>query len=671
MTALYNNIRETANTTYKVKYNVSVSVPQASFNKNNSVPVNITVYDRSLVPVPGAYVNSTVTISNQYFTSNGTTDENGMFNYRFNNTSIFGKYNITVNVSKDNSIGNSNTSFRISNLTVTANSKPEYNASNTVVINGTVFDDETGTKVTGAIVNVTLNNGSSSVFKNTTTSAGNYSVSFANLSAGVYTARVDVTYTMLSGGAAGAFHIHYYVNTSINRAFFSVGEVVPINITLSDVNGKPAVADISVNIRKPDSSNESIYGSTVNGFFNTAFTNSSLEGDYTISASALNASTSAHGDAVNSSFRASGFFVNASFDRDPVSYRPGEMVIISGLLRDTLGAARRADVRININNSYGVEIANTTLYNSNGSYVWNYTLSKTAIAGWYMVNVNALTPEGAQNSAAAQFEVQLTITAAAKAMYNPGDMVNVSMISMNGTVKESTRINVTVQKFDIWNDFTGTYFDSGKIQDSYADVDKGYYLNRVQKDTLQFYSANLPVANTWVGKAVRLNTSSLPTHFILDYEVMAGGSSSYLIARPTLGNVSNYVSLNLYNYSDNSQDGYYVSSNESGTWTMQYSKKENTDNKKVRLSIEYDAGMMRFYTNGEQFYQFNYTLPLNSFIKLNAYARTLAQEHPLISSMTMFLYMTSIRLSWTRGSLKGMMETTRSISQQVRSVCTA
>ncbi|NJD53672.1 MAG: hypothetical protein FIB07_12480 [Candidatus Methanoperedens sp.] len=614
--AFNNNIRGIASTTYKVKYNVSVSVLQASYNKNNPVPANLSVYDRSLIPVPGAAVNSVVNISNRYFYYNGTTDLNGMFNFTHSNTSNYGQYNITASISKDNNTGNANTSFRISSLTVTANTAPEYNAGNVVVINGTVYDDETGTKVTGAAVNITINNGSAEISRNTTSSAGNYSVSFMNLSAGVYTAWADVTYTTLSGSAAGGFHIHYNVNTTTNRAIYSIGEAVPINITVSDVNNQPATADISVNIRKPDSGIETISGFAINGSFNTTFTNSSIDGDYTISAGALNNSTSAHGNAMNRSFRASGFFVNASFDRDPVRYRPGETVIISGLMRDTLGAARVADVFISINNSSGIGIANTTLYGMNGSYTWNYTLSNASKAGWYAVNVNAVTPEGVGSSATARFEVVLNIIVSTGTHYNPGDAVNVTVFARNGSVPEDAVINMSVQKFDIWDEFTGTYFDTNKMMATAPDYDSGYYLTLFQNDELVFYTANLTINNTWIGKAVQLNTTSLPSHFILDYEVSTGGTSSQLLARPDIGNTTNYVRLNFRNYLDNAQDGYDVVVN----GVSQYVFKESMDNEKIRITIEYNAGTVRFYKNGEQFYQTNFMMPANSAIKLNGYA---------------------------------------------------
>jgi len=614
-------INGSVNSTYRVKYNVSVRIPQASYNKNSSVPVNITVYDRSLLPVTDVTVRSTVNILNQSFYYNGSTDIDGRFNFTHGQTSNYGKYNITVNVSKDNIIGNATANFQVSALVVTANTQPEYNAGNTILINGTVIDGGTGIKVTGAIVNVTLDNGSLAAFKNTTTSAGNYSATFVNLSAGVYTAYVDVTYAPFSGSAIKAFDIHYNVNTSINRSIFSVGEEVPINITVSDVNNQPAQANISMEIRKPDSGLENVYGSTANGFFTSTFTNSSIEGDYTIIVNARNDSTSAHGDAVNRIFRASGFFVNASFDRDPVSYKPGETVNIKGLLRDTLGSWRVADVAIRINDPAGSEVANTTLYNMKGSFALNYTLAGDSGSGWYTVTVAAITSEGVASSTTTQFEVQLKLDINTGVQYNPDDEVDLNIQVRNGTEEESAAVNVTVQKFDIWNEFTGTYFDTGKMTLTTPDLNNGYYLNFSQDNDLAFYTQSLAPANTWVGKAIMLNATTLPSRFIFDYETTTSGTSNYLLTRPTIGNSTNYVALNFLNYSNNSQDGYDVYTNSSGTWTNRYSKRETTNNRKVHFSIEYNMGTLRFYKDHEQFYQFNYTLAANSVIKLNGYTQ--------------------------------------------------
>ncbi|NJD76264.1 MAG: hypothetical protein FIB08_04105 [Candidatus Methanoperedens sp.] len=611
------NIIGSANTTYRVKYNVSLGVLLASHNRNSSIPINITVYDRGLSPVSGATVNSTVMINGSYSYYNGTTDGNGQYNIVHSNTSMLGTYNISVNVSRSGVTGNTAGSFRISNLTVTANILAEYQPGAIVVINGTVIDDETGQKASGAAVNVTLNNGSTAAVNSTVTSSGNYSVSFTNLYAGIYTAYVDVTYNTLTGSAAPVFHIHYNTSTNVSKSIYAIGETALLNITVLDLNNTPANANVSINITKPDASIENLNGSAVNGYFNTSFSNTTLEGDYIIAVYARNATTLAHGNAANLSLRASGFVVNASFDRSPVLYRPGETVNISGLLRDTLGAGRMADVIIRINSSAASEITNTTLTGRNGSYVWNHTLPNDSVAGWYIVTVNATTPEGVTNSTTAQFEVQLNLLVNARQHYNPGDSANVTILVRNGTVPQSAAVNVTIQKFDIWNEFAGTYFDESKMNYSAPDNSTGYYLNYTQDNELLFYTTNLTRNNTWVGKAVQLNTTSLPSHFILEYEINTSGTVGYLLARPTIGNTTKNASLDFLNYSDNSQDGYSVYMN----GVQRYSKQENTNDQKIRFSIEYDAGAMRFYRNGEQFYQGSFTLPAGSFIKLNGYAK--------------------------------------------------
>ncbi len=608
------NILGSANTIYSVRYNVSVAVSKASYNKNSEVPINVTVYDRALTPVSGATVNSTVNISGVYTYYNGTTDGNGMYNFTHSSTSTYGIYNITANVSKVGVLGNATGSFRVSNLTVTVYTQAEYQAGSTVVINGMVRDDDTGVYPSGALVNVTINNGSADIRQNTTTSSGNYTVSFLYVYAGVYTGNVDVTYTTLTGGNTTSFHMHYNANTSISKTLYAISETVPVNVTVLDVNNTHANANVSINITKPDAGVENLNGTTVNGYFNTSFSNASLEGDYLISVRALNTSTSAHGDAVNRSFRVTGFVVNASPDRSPGLYKPGEAVNISGVLRDTLGSPRVADVVIMINSSAGSEVANTTLYSRNGSYAWNTT--NTSVAGWYTVSVNAATPEGAVNSTTVEFEVELNLPVTAQPQYNPGDAVNVTVLVRNGTAPESAVVNMAVQKFDIWDRFTGTYFDTAKMNATAPDCCTEA-LNYTQNDELLFCTTNVTQNDTWLGKAVQLNTTSLPSRFILDYEVSTNGSSAYLLSRPHIGNSTNYIRLNFRNYSDDAQDGYDFVIN----GATQSVKRESTNNMKVRLSIEYDSGTVRFYKNGEQMFQSNFILPSNSFIKLNGYAR--------------------------------------------------
>ncbi len=442
-----------------------------------------------------------------------------------------------------------------------------------------------------------------------------YNETFSGLPARQYTAYVNVTYGTITGSNYTSFDVDYNVNTSISKTIYSLGEVIPINITVLDTGGVPVNSEVSINITKPDAGVEKLNGTSVNGYFNTSFNNATLEGDYIIAVYAQNSSTPAHGNALNRSFRASGFTVNAGSDRSPALYKPGEIVNISGALNDTLGSPRIADVIIRINNSSG-EVANTTLYGRNGSYTWNHTLAGSSTAGWYTVTVNATTPEGVPGGTTAQFEVQLNIAVDAGARFNPGDQVNVMVSVKNGTVPEDAAVNMAVQKFNIWDQFTGTYFDTNKITAATPDYDTGYYLSLTQNDELVFYTTNLTPNNTWIGKAVQLNTTSLPAHFILDYEVSTSGTSSYLLARPVIGNETKKVLLNFRNYQDNAQDGYDVVID----GVQKYVWKNNTDNLKVRLSIEYDSGTLRFYRNGEQFYQYNYILPANSVIKLNAYA---------------------------------------------------
>ncbi len=609
------SIRGSGNANYTVKYSVSAGISQPSYNKNSAVPVNVTVYDLALTPVSGASVNSAVVRGGSYTYYSGTTDANGQYSFTHADTGTYGIYNVTINVTKAGVTGNATGSFRISNLTVTVNNLAQYQVGSAVVINGTVRDDENSSYPNGAVVNVTLNNGSTGIMQGTTTSAGNYSISFSGLYAGVYSVSVDVTYISLSGSAASSFHMHYSVSADPGKSIFATGEAVPINITVLDVGGTPATAYVSINITKPDAGVENLNGTTAGGYLNLTFTNATLEGDYTITAQVQNSTTQAHGDASARTFRVSGFVVNATPDRIPALYKPGETVNISGLLRDTLGAGRTADVVIRINSSAGNDIANTTLTGMNGSYSWNHTLASDSAAGWYAVNVSALSPEGAVNSTSTGFEVQLNIAVNANSVYNPGGAVNATIPVRNGSTPESAVVNMAVQRFDIWDDFTGTYFDTTKMNATSPDYDSGYYLNVTQSDELLFYTTNLTPNNTWAGKAVQIN-ASLSSHFILDYEASAGGTSSQLVARPSIGNATSIVRFNLLNYSNDAQDGYNVSIN----GVERYAKTENMNNRKVRFSIEYDAGKMRFYKNGEQFFQSDFTLPSNSVIKLNGYA---------------------------------------------------
>ena len=804
------NIGGTADTTYRVKYRVNMPL-LPSYNRNSSVLVNITVHDRSLIPVPGAAVYSTVTISGMSYYYNGTTDVNGTYNFTLTDTGTIGYYNISVNVSKVTVIGNATGSFRVSSLSITEyTEKIKYNAGENVTIQGAVRDIEVNDYITSGVYNISIYNSSSfatsrqgnvssrvntsgkslwdedtfetgtewsyrnyytPVRDSTTAYTGSYSLrmtwpgtygwggrnfegatglegnqnsagyststypymsmayrissgdvinmlilvngawrsvaltqgsntggsyptvatwgslitddkwhwtqinldeqldasmgtgnhqitgviwhpnpsitapmtgefwiddftisdkplsvvsyneTFGNYPAGRYTAYVNITYGTMTGYNSISFDINYNINTSISRMIYAISEVVPINITVFDTNNTPVNAEISINITKPDASVENLNGTAVSGYFNTSFTNATLEGDYIIAVHAQNSSKQAYGDAMNRNFRASGFAVNVSPDRSPALYKPGETVNISGALRDTLGAARVADVLISINSSFGVEIANTTLYSMDGSYTWEHTIAADSVSGWYTVTVNSITPEGVVNSTTTRFEVQLNINIDAGAQYNPNDEVNITVLVRNGTAPESVAVNVTVQKFDIWADFAGTYFNTTRMALTTPDLNTGYYLNFNQSNELVFYAPNLTPGNIWVGNAVRLNTTPLPSQFILDYETSTNGTSNYLLTRPVIGNSTNYVVLNFANYSNDSQDGYDVLINSSGTWTGLYSKRENTNNQKVRFSIEYSMGILRFYKNHEQFYQLNYTLPLNSFIKLNGYAR--------------------------------------------------
>ncbi len=810
VTAMDGNVRGTVDTTYRVKYRVIVPLVP-SYNRNSSVAINISVYDRSLVPVADAAVSSRVSVGSANYLFSGTTDGNGTYSFSFDNTSAMGYYNVTANVTKSGVIGNATESFRVSSLLITEfTDRIEYNAGDKVTVDGTVRDNEidkyagsgtynisiyssqgfaasrqgnissrvntsgsslwdedtfetavewsgrnyytpirdsstsflgsyslrmnwpgttgwggrnfetyTGLEsgqtfagystdaypymsiaykissgniinmlifVNGAWKSVAMTQGSNTGGSYPTVATwgnlitddkwhwtqinldeqldaslgtGNHQITgviwypnpmigssltgefwiddfrisdkslslvsfkeeFTDLPARPYTAYVEVTYGNITGSNSSTFDINYNVKTNISKEIYSIGEVIPINITVFDTNNTPVNSEVSINVTKPDAVVENLNGTSVNGYFNTTFLNTTMEGDYMVAVYAQNATTQAHGIALNRSIRASGFIVNVNTDRRPPHYKPGETVNISGTLRDTLGAARIADVFIRINSSSGIEIANTTLYGMNGNYTWKHTLGADSVSGWYSVTVNAIAPEGEVSSTATLIEVQLNLDMNAGAQYNPNDEVNVTVLVRNGTVPESAAVNVTVQKFDIWNDFAGTYFNTTRLAYITPDINTGYYLNFNQSDELVFYTLNLTPANIWVGKAVRLNTTMLPSRFILDYETSMSGTSNYMLSRPTIGNSTNYVALNFVNYSDDSQDGYDVSINSSGIWTNLYSKRENSNDRKVRFSIEYGMGTLRYYKNQEQFYQFNYTLPADSFIKMNGYAR--------------------------------------------------
>ncbi len=805
--AAYGNIRGTANTGYRVKYNVNMPL-LPSYIRNSSVAVNITVYDRSLAPVDGAIVNSTVTAGGAYYYYNGATDGNGKYSFNFTDTSMLGYYNITVNISKAGVIGNATGSFRVSSLSITEyTDRIEYNAGDMVTVQGAIRDNEVNDYINNGTYNISiysssglaafrqgnisyrLNSSGRSLYDEDTfeaavewsgrdyftpvrdsstafsgsyslrmtwpgttgwggrnfeggtglesgqTSAGystdtypymsmayrissgdiinmlilvngawrsvaltqgsstggsyptvaawgnlsaddkwhwtqinldeqldasmgtgnhqitgviwypntniassltgefwiddfrisdksltvvSYNETFSGLSASSYTAYVNATYGTITGNNVTQFNINYNINTGLSKTIYGIGEIVPVNITVLDTNNTPAIAEVSINITRPDAGTENLNGTAVNGYFNVSFINTTLEGDYIIAVHAQNSSTQAHGDAVNRNFRASGFTANVSTGRSPAIYKPGETVNISGALRDTLGSPRTADVIIRINSSAG-EVANTTLYGRNGSYAWDCTLSGSSTAGWYIVTVNAVTPEGVTGSAVAQFEVQLNITVNSGTWYNPGDAVNITVLVRNGSIPQDAVVNMAVQKIEIWDEFQGTYFDTDKMNVTSPDCCLNL-LNISQNEELIFSTMNLTPNNAWVGKAVQLNTTSLPSRFILDYEVSTGGNSSQLLARPTVGNATSQISLNILNYSNNAEDGYRVYINNSGNWALLYSKSELMDNRKSRFAIEYDTGTVRFYKNGEQFYQTGFILPANSFIKLNGYA---------------------------------------------------
>ncbi len=151
-----NNIYGTTDTTYGVKYRVTIPLAP-SYNRNSSIAINISVYDRSLVPVIDVAVSSRVSVGGANYLYNGTTDGNGTYSFSFDNTSTMGYYNVTANVTKAGVIGNATGSFRVSSLWIIEyTEKVEYNAGENVTVQGIVKDIEVNNYINNGTYNISI-----------------------------------------------------------------------------------------------------------------------------------------------------------------------------------------------------------------------------------------------------------------------------------------------------------------------------------------------------------------------------------------------------------------------------------------------------------------------------------------------------------------------------------
>ncbi|TFH47430.1 MAG: hypothetical protein E4G94_00055 [ANME-2 cluster archaeon] len=453
-----NSITGTANDSYEVKYDVSLTTNRTSCNSGDYIEVNVSVHDKSSVDVSTATVTVLIDIPGfgieTMSTGNGRLVYSaGNYSGTFTNTTNLGLYNMTVTATTAIASGDDTSSVRVSTLSVTEIlDKTVYIAEDTVYVWGSVYDNEAGVNASGASYNVSIWRGAQYINSNTssTNSTGGYSVSFPGLSAGSYTANVDVTYDEdnLIGSNTTSFGIRYNVTTTLPSPIYNVGQTVDINISVFDTGVVP-VSDGNLTVTITNSTAglvTTLSGLNItnqsNGYYNTTFV-PTYEDDFNISVHVENGVLT--GEAPQVTFRVTTFLVDVGCDK-PV-YKAGDAVNLTGSLWDSEGSSRWGNVTLRVFDPTNAEVLNITLTNQYNNYANIFNLNSTALSGNYTVWVNASEIESAGSLTASNstyFNIRYEVTTGIpKSLYRIEEEVPIN-VSVLGTTVPVVDANLTI-----------------------------------------------------------------------------------------------------------------------------------------------------------------------------------------------------------------------------------
>lgn len=492
--------------TFDIRYKVTSTIPKSLYGVGETVPINVSVFDTGNVPVIGADLTINITNSTSIVSTinniNITDSSNGYYNTTFI-SQWSDDFNISVHAANNSVFGDANlTSFRSTEFHVGAEvEKTLYEASENIVITGSLWDSQGSSKWANVTIKVTDPIGTEIENVTLNNQYDNYSYNF-DLGSSAYATNYSVQITAeeldsagsLTAGNSSSFNVEYIVSSWTNRTEYNTNDGV--NITVNVKNGTSLVNTATVNINVTNSTGYSIWTGSADsiGFGNYTSNFSlidALPGDYTV---AINVSNPWIGDAT-SVFTVRELdiiqYVYGPYNLNGTHNGPLVPLIISGIVSDSehgsLIDAASANISIYHPNS---TLAANQIVNTNSEGIFNYnfssSFSQSSPAGQYNVSIS-VNDSGITNSVTDNF----TIYSVEQSWLDPSWEYRVPILLFNDSSPIITSSDSPVAYWS-FNESKGISFN-----DSSGNGNPGAYAGE-NFDTATLTNFNFDASSGWI-----------------------------------------------------------------------------------------------------------------------------------------------------------------------------
>ncbi|MBU2560649.1 DUF2341 domain-containing protein, partial [archaeon] len=278
---------------------VNITANASVINLCNTIGVNVNVSNTSDMPVENAtitfYIKNSLGTTQYQNTKNSTQAGNNSFNWTTSCGQTTGTYTIEAYADTANNSGYNTSTFKVWNLTANVTSDDTvYDIGETIIVSGIVLNNGSGVN---ASLNLTVTNSTGYIFYNNDTSssnsAGDYSYNFSLTQIGTRTASIKAQYSGISYTAtSSSFNVRdLNVTVSAGSTYRPGIDTVTISGFVKDRENGSNIANASVNIVTYTPQGVVYANATVNssasGAFSTTHLANTVSGTYAVNVSAL------------------------------------------------------------------------------------------------------------------------------------------------------------------------------------------------------------------------------------------------------------------------------------------------------------------------------------------------------------------------------------------------